>query len=72
MGAWTKVEDMLPIEEGKVLVLYGEPFFGTYTPEIECGHYDEESSRWLFWLTDKEISTNGVTHWMPLPNLPNI
>jgi len=63
---WISVEDRLPIEEGKVLVLYGEPFFGGFTPEIECGYY--EDGIWRFWLSDKEISTNGVFYWMLLPD----
>ena len=53
--------------EGKVLICYGEPFWGTFTPEVEAAYFDEESGRWLFWLGSREVSTNGVTHWQPLP-----
>jgi len=63
---WVSVNERLP--EGKVLVCYGEPFFGTFTSEIEVGYY--EGGIWRFWLSDRVINTDGVTHWMPLPELP--
>jgi hypothetical protein len=68
---WIKVEDKLPIEETKVLLCFGEPFFGKIVHEIECGCYDEESKKFFFWLNDKEVKGYGVTHWMPLPKVPN-
>ena len=66
---WISVENKLPIEEGKILVLYGEPFFGYFNPEIEVGYYEDEE--WRFWLSDKVIRGSGVTHWMPLPEPPS-
>lgn len=69
MSEWISTADKLPIDEGKILVVYGEPSFGEFYPEIECAYYEE--GIWRFWLSDREISTNGVTHWKPLPKLPN-
>lgn len=69
-GNWISVKDQLPVDEGKVL-LYGEPFFGESTPEMETGlYYDEESGKFLFWINDREVKGFGVTHWMPLPAPP--
>lgn len=65
---WQPIET-IPNDE-RVLLCYGEPFFGTISKTIECGYYDEESGKFLFWLSDREINTNKVTHWMPLPELP--
>jgi len=67
---WIKIENKLPIEEGKVLICWGEPFFGESTPEMGVGYYDEESEKFLFWLNDREVKGYGVTHWQPLPELP--
>ena len=69
---WVDVEnaDAEKKPEGKVLVAFGEPFFGKRTTEIEAGYYDEESGKWRFWLTEREIVGYGVTHWMPLPEPP--
>ena len=67
---WVSVEDRLP--EGKVLICFGEPFFGDITHETEAGYYDEESNRWLFWLSDREVKGAGVTHWQPLPTPPTM
>lgn len=53
-----------------VLICYGEPFFGEFTQEVEKAFFDSESEKWLFDLSEKEVSTNGVTHWMPLPEPP--
>jgi len=37
---------------------------------IGVGYFDEESGLWLFWLGDCEVKGGGVTHWMPMPDLP--
>jgi hypothetical protein len=67
---WIAVEDRLPIDEGKVLICFGEPFFGKRTDEIECGYYDEESETWKFWMSDKKVVGYGVHHWSILPDYP--
>lgn len=68
--SWIKTEDKLPIEEGQVIICWGEPFFGVATQRIGFGYYDIESKKFLFWLNDKEVLGHGVTHWKPLPKLP--
>jgi len=52
--SWIKIEDKLPIEESKVLICWGEPFFGKCIPEMGVAYYDEESEKFLFWLNDRE------------------
>jgi hypothetical protein len=68
-NGWIKCSECLP-ECGKVLMCFGEPFFGLSDPTIEAGYYDEESEAWRFWTFDREVKGFGVTHWMPLPELP--
>jgi len=53
--------------EGKVLVAYDEPCWGSYSKETECAFFDD--GEWMFWLSSRTISThkNGVTHWQSLP-----
>ncbi len=70
MAEWISVKDKLPIDEGKVLIAYGEPFFGKETTELECAYYDEDSERFLFWLSDREVQGYGVHHWQKLPPNP--
>jgi hypothetical protein len=67
--AWIPVSERLP-EEGQVLIVFKEPFFGRQTDEISTGYFDVESGKWRFWQPDKEVEGLGVTHWMPLPLPP--
>jgi hypothetical protein len=67
---WTNVNEKLPIDVGQVLMVFGEPLFGTSNPTIETGYYDKESEAWRFWTFDKEVNGFGVTHWMLLPEPP--
>jgi hypothetical protein len=67
---WIHVDDKLPIDVGQVLMVFGEPLFGTCNPTIETGYYDKESEAWRFWTFDKEVNGFGVTHWMLLPEIP--
>jgi hypothetical protein len=71
-GGWISVydKDRSPTEEGKVLICFGEPFFGKCTKEIECGYFDVDCGKFRMWLTDREVVGYGVTHWKPLPDLP--
>ena len=55
--------------EGKLLIAYGDPFFGTFSEEVECAYY--EDGEWRFWLNGSVVNTNGVTHWMPVPEPSN-
>ena len=50
-----------------VLVMYGSPFSGVFYPEVEKAYFNDDSKEWRFNLSDRKIYTNGVTHWMPLP-----
>jgi len=73
---WISTEDEKP--EGKVLIQYGEPTWGSFSQEIEIGYYDDddddddEEGVWRFWLSDREVSTNGVTYWRPLPETKEV
>jgi hypothetical protein len=67
---WISVDENLPIDVGQVLMIFGEPLFGTCNPTIETGYYDKESETWRFWTFDREVRGFGVTHWMKLPALP--
>jgi hypothetical protein len=70
MSDWISVNNKLPIDVGQVLMVFGEPLFGTCNPTIETGYYDKESEAWRFWTFDREVRGFGVTHWMLLPALP--
>lgn len=73
---WVSVDDELP--NGKVLMSFLEPSFGSYYQEIGIGYYDspddyenpEDATGWRFWMPDKPVVGEGVTHWMPLPTPP--
>ena len=65
MPKWISTKDKLPVEEGQVLIQFGDPFMGEFSQEIETGYY--EDGEWRFWLNDRVVSTNGVTFWRPLP-----
>jgi hypothetical protein len=67
---WVSVDENLPIDVGQVLMIFGEPLFGTCNPTIETGYYDKESETWRFWTFDREVRGFGVTHWMKLPEPP--
>ena len=65
---WISVDTELPIDLGKVLISYGQESFGVFSPETECAYYEE--GQWYFWLSDRVVHTNGVTHWQHLPEPP--
>lgn len=67
-GEWLPIESA-PKEEC-VLVAFDEPFFGTFTKEVEVAYYDSHSNKWRFTLTDREIKGGGVTHWKHLSEPP--
>ena len=70
-NTWVKVDNKLPVNEGQVLLCFGEPCFGSICQTIETGYYDGESNIFRFWTFDREIKGYGVTHWMKLPKLPS-
>ncbi len=67
---WISVKDRLPIDDGKVIITWGEPSFGSSYPEIGIAYYDVDSEKFLFWFNDVEVKGFGVTHWMNVPKLP--
>jgi hypothetical protein len=63
---WISIEERLPQEKERVLVLekeeHGDPFF------ISIANRDEDE----FWLDDgPALELDKITHWMPLPEPPN-
>jgi len=64
-GEWRSVEDELPNDKEEVLIKhknYKCYFIGTY--------YDL-GEKWVLRNEIGYIDTNAITHWMPLPKLPN-
>ena len=62
---WISVKNKLPEEYSAVLVTDGK--------EIFIGHYEMWSSKrgtQEFWRTEQEELIDFITHWMPLPSLP--
>lgn len=77
---WISVKDKMPGPgSGRLLIVFLEPFFGGFTQEIGVGYYDHDDeyeepnqgTGWRFWIPDREIKGGGVTHWAPVPELPN-
>ena len=73
MNEWINRKERLP-EIGEPILIYcknGEIFSGCMR---ECSSYDPE----LRWMTkgplgtERRIGTSRVTHWMPMPELPNL
>lgn len=70
---WISVKDRLPEDDLKVVILvnYSEYMFGFFVAEDEEG---DPLKRWYWYnVHDKNynnVSGNIVTHWFPIPNLP--
>lgn len=67
---WIKVEDDLPEQEGKDVLVYCPNH-----DEITIGHYwidirDERGYHWRLVGRDEEYTVKDITHWMPLPQPP--
>ena len=74
MSEWISVEDRLPEARHHVLICYFPVFCENLKKQIDTGYYEEpeeynDGGGWKFWLSDKVVR-GGVTHWMPLPELP--
>lgn len=55
---WVSVKDRLPDEDENVLTYEARPFYDVvYVNRL----IDKKNGEWLY---------DGVTHWMPLPELP--
>jgi len=59
--------------EGEVLIMYLEPFFGNYSPEIGIGYYDNpsyyEDGDGAGWLLSNNERPVHVTHWVSITPL---
>jgi hypothetical protein len=67
---WISVKDRLPEYEGKYLLLVQNRYMiGTF---YKNNFYKSRSPKRYYesWLTKNKIYKTGLTHWMPLPNLP--
>ena len=64
--AWISVEERLPIESGKYLVIREYSAWERSCRDISIEYYSAEFEGWFF----DGIKLLGVTHWMPLPELP--
>ena len=73
MSEWISTKNRLP-EIGEPILICcknGEIFSGCMR---ECSSYDP-SMRWMTkgpLGTERRIGTSRVTHWMPMPELPNL
>lgn len=66
---WISVDERLPEESGCYLVAINCPK-GRWS---ECNSYDHLEKRWSSeWECFREDTTELVTHWMPLPESPEV
>ena len=80
VGKWIPVTDRLPNADGRYLVrknLYGTPWYDVIYFAKDGRKFDEYDFRreWknVWYRYDSEcgnVTTNDVTHWMPLPEPP--
>lgn len=73
MTKWIKAEDKVPTYGKKVLIFFG----GNYSVakrKREWPTHEESWEAFDYWDSEDhclEIDWGEVTHWMPLPELPN-
>lgn len=71
---WISVKDGIPEKESNFLGTDGELVFASYWDEEvggwECCYYCGGSSNISF--SEKNLSCKKITHWMPLPKLPEM
>lgn len=64
---WISVDEKLPEEDEYVLCKLSDVF----NNEIWMGKWKPDFERWYIHRKTNELySVNGVTHWQPLPSLP--
>lgn len=63
---WINIKIVLPELNHLVLVTDGKE---TYPAQLTC-FLDEEKNEPVFSHIRNDLSINGITHWMPLPNPP--
>lgn len=77
MSEWISVKDRMPTKY-PVLICFLEPFFGSFSTEVDVGFYDDpedyddksSAKEWCFWRDERKVLGGWVTHWMPLPAPP--
>ena len=62
MSEWIKCSDRMPEDMADVLVTDGW--------EVKIMWWD--GAKWDSWATRFAIDSDGVTHWVPLPDPPNL
>lgn len=62
MDKWISTKDKLP-EDGKEVLFYGDS-------SVMVGWYDADKGYWVLSDADMIAYQDDVTHWMPLPRLP--
>ena len=78
IGGWISVKDRLPEENGQYLVLLNQTHLieVSFAKKLEEVDRDEFKGRdepgWFEWdtLWCEFYEVTGVTHWMPIPGLP--
>lgn len=81
MSEWISVEDRVPDEPGKYLVVVtwaphryvDVAHFALKLLGLHLAHDDlDDHDRWGWWDSDSEGAweRTHITHWMPLPELP--
>lgn len=63
MNNWISVEDSLP-ENKHVVLVYNK------WNEMAVCKMDKNVNNFIFMLNDTSLQIKDVTHWMPLPELP--
>lgn len=69
-GGWIRVEERLPENDVKVLLL-----FNFLDNHIESGFITNlfyDSEEWVHYLYDGDSYDENPTHWMPLPAAPEL
>ena len=78
MPKWISVKDKLPSKNGKYLCCWGEgkyisiySFAKNLSKVDECDFHGKRKSGWYDYDSEWGYGEMcGVTHWMPLPELP--
>lgn len=66
MSEWISVTDKLPIKTGNYLVSHGKTVFNLEGVSISSFATSGISPAWSV----ERMTTNKITHWMPLPKPP--
>lgn len=64
-NGWTSIKTQLPENGQLVLVFIALP--RPPSGEIAISYYDRQEDEWAY---ADSVRSNNVTHWQPLPNVP--